>query len=139
MYDRVENTADRLVTYRQICKQVAREFGVTASFMPKPYNGQMGNGCHHNLSLWAGDTNVIEDAGRLELHVSETARHAIGGMLAHAQGSMAVMASTVNSYKRFWDAGSSRRPPPTGALTREAASSVFLPTAGWNTGCRMPR
>ena len=79
MYDRVENTADRLVTYRQICKQVAREFGVTASFMPKPYNGQMGNGCHHNLSLWDGDTNVIEDAGRVELHVSETAKHAIGG------------------------------------------------------------
>jgi glutamine synthetase len=105
MYDRIENTADRLVTYRQICKQVAREFGVTASFMPKPYNGQMGNGCHHNLSLWSGGTNVTEDAGRVELHVSETAKHAIGGLLAHARGSMAVMASTVNSYKRFWDAG----------------------------------
>lgn len=105
MYDRVENTADRLVTYRQICKQVAREFGVTASFMPKPYNGQMGNGCHHNLSLWDGDTNVTEDAGRVELHVSRTAQHAIGGLLAHAPGSMVVMASTVNSYKRFWDAG----------------------------------
>lgn len=105
MYDRVEHTADRLLTYRQICRQVAREFGVTASFMPKPYAGQMGNGCHHNLSLWDGDLNVTEDAGRTELHVSGTARHAIGGMLEHARGSMAVMASTVNSYKRFWDAG----------------------------------
>lgn len=103
-YDRAELTAQRMTVYRQICKQVARELGVQASFMPKPSNGKMGNGCHHNLSLWRGDENVIED-GRIELHVTETARHAIGGMLAHTPGSMLVMGSTVNSYKRFWDAG----------------------------------
>lgn len=105
MYDDVEKTADRLVTYRQICKQVAREFGVTASFMPKPYNGVMGNGCHHNLSLWDGDRNVLIDEGNDRIHVSEIGRHAIGGILDHASGSMLIMASTVNSYKRFWDIG----------------------------------
>ncbi|MGK0721222.1 glutamine synthetase family protein [Leucobacter sp. W1478] len=103
-YDRAELTAQRMTVYRQVCKQVARELGLQASFMPKPSNGKMGNGCHHNLSLWRGDENVIED-GRVELHVTETARHAIGGMLAHTPGSMLVMGSTVNSYKRFWDAG----------------------------------
>src|SRR5699024_209338 len=101
----VEKTADRLVTYRQICKQVAREQGVTASFMPKPYNGVMGNGCHHNLSLSDGDTNVLIEPENPALHVSEIGRHAIGGILAHASGSMMIMASTVNSYKRFWDIG----------------------------------
>ncbi|MHA7179370.1 glutamine synthetase family protein [Arthrobacter sp. MDB2-24] len=105
MYDNVELTADRLVTYRQICKQVAREFGVTASFMPKPAIGTMGNGCHHNLSLWDGDTNVLLDKGVDELHMSEIGRHAIGGILKHASGAMLIMASTVNSYKRFWDIG----------------------------------
>lgn len=42
MFDRADATADRLVTYRQICRQVAKELGVTASFMPKPFTGVMG-------------------------------------------------------------------------------------------------
>lgn len=103
-YDDSLLTAQRMTTYRQICKQVAREQGIEASFMPKPYNGKMGNGCHHNLSLWRGTDNVIED-GRVELHTTPIARQAIGGMLLHAPGSMLVMGSTVNSYKRFWDIG----------------------------------
>lgn len=107
-YDRSDLTAERMTSYRQICKQVARELGVQASFMPKPYNGKMGNGCHHNLSLWdvRGEepVNVIED-GRVELHATDIARHAIAGMLEHTPGSMLVMGSTVNSYKRYWDAG----------------------------------
>ena len=98
-------TSDRLTTYRQICAQVARELGVTATFMPKPVVGLMANACHHNLSLWRGETNVFEDPGVTELHLSQTARHALGGVLEHAPGAMAIMASTVNSYARFWDAG----------------------------------
>lgn len=105
MFDRAEVTADRLTTYRQICRQVARELGVVASFMPKPFTGVMGNGCHHNVSLWRGDENVFADPAVRELHVTETARHALGGMLQHAAGSMMVMASTVNSYKRYSDVG----------------------------------
>ena len=105
MYDRADRTADRLITYRQICVQVARELGIEVTFMPKPTVGVMGNGCHHNLSLWKGGVNAFEDAGRRELHVSDTARAALGGLLEHAAESMAVFASTVNSYKRYWDAG----------------------------------
>ncbi|MEB4614741.1 glutamine synthetase family protein [Leucobacter sp. M11] len=103
-YDNANLSTQRLTVYRQICKQVARELGMEASFMPKPYNGKMGNGCHHNISLWRGDENVIED-GRVQLHVTETAKHAIAGMLLHSPGSMLIMGSTVNSYKRFWDIG----------------------------------
>ena len=105
MFDRADLTADRLVTYRQICKQVARELGVEASFMPKPATGMMGNGCHHNWSLWRGDTNVLEDEGVTELHLSDQGRHALGGLLTHTAGAMLVMGPTVNSYKRYWDAG----------------------------------
>ncbi len=104
-FDRAERTADRLITYRQICAQVAKELGVTATFMPKPVTGIMGNGCHHNLSLWRDGANVFAEPGRRELHVSATASRALGGILTHAAASMAVLASTVNSYKRFWDVG----------------------------------
>jgi glutamine synthetase len=104
-FDRAEQTADRLITYRQICKQVARELGVTATFMPKPFAGVMGNGCHHNLSLWRDGVNRFEEAGRRDLHVSALSRVALGGILTHAAAGMAVYASTVNSYKRYWDSG----------------------------------
>ncbi len=105
LFDRAERTADRLLTYRQICSRVAHELGVTATFMPKPALGIMGNGCHHNLSLWRDGANVCADEGRDELHVSTVAGHAIGGLLTHAASGMAVYASTVNSYKRYWDIG----------------------------------
>lgn len=105
MYDRADLTADRLTTYRQVCKQVARELGIEASFMPKPRTGMMGNGCHHNFSLWRDDVNVLADPGRRDLHLSELGRHALGGLLSHTAGAMLVNASTVNSYKRYWDAG----------------------------------
>lgn len=112
MYDHANLTADRLVTYRQVCRQVGRELGVTPSFMPKPATGMMGNGCHHNVSLWtvpsAGDAagvNILEEPGRTDLHLTEAGRHALGGILSHAAGGMLVFGSTVNSYKRYWDAG----------------------------------
>jgi glutamine synthetase len=105
LFDDCTLTADRLITYRQICHQVAKEHGIKASFMPKPVTGSMGNGCHHNVSLWKDDENAFEEPGRRELHLSKLGQHALGGMLAHAAGSAAIMASTVNSYKRFWDGG----------------------------------
>ena len=105
MFDRAELTADRLTTYRMVCRQVAREFGISASFMPKPVTGAMGNGCHHNLSLWRGEDNVLAEPGRKELHLTDVGRQALGGILNHAAGAMAVMAPTVNSYKRYWDVG----------------------------------
>ena len=105
MFDLADLTADRLVTYRQICKQVARELGIQASFMPKPGTGYMGNGCHHNWSLWRGGVNVLEEAGRSDLHLTDEGRYALGGLLSHTPGAMAIMGPTVNSYKRYWDAG----------------------------------
>lgn len=105
MFDHANLTADRLVTYRQICKQVARELGIEASFMPKPATGMMGNGCHHNFSLWRDGVNVLEEPGVTELHLSQEGRHALGGLLTHSAGAMLINGSTVNSYKRYWDSG----------------------------------
>lgn len=105
MYDKADLTADRLVTYRQICKQVARELDIEASFMPKPASGMMGNGCHHNFSLWRGEENVLATPGREDLHLTDLGQHALGGLLSHSAGLMLINGSTVNSYKRYWDSG----------------------------------
>ncbi len=97
------DTADRLTTYRQICKQVAKEFGVVATFMPKPVPGIMANGCHHHLSLWREDESAFENVPGEG--PSELFRWAIGGLLAHTRGLIAVVAPTANSFARYWDVG----------------------------------
>jgi glutamine synthetase len=61
MYDDCLRTADRLTTYRQVCAQVAREHNLIACFMPKPFMGVSASGCHHNLSLWTGGEDKIND------------------------------------------------------------------------------
>src|SRR4029077_367871 len=90
-YDNCELTCDRLITYRQICAQVADEFGVTATFMPKPSETAMANGCHHNLSLWSGGENVFIDPGNPQIHVTEVARHAVGGLLSNSRSMLAFL------------------------------------------------
>ena len=62
-FDRAELTADRLTTYRQICRQVGREMDAFACFMPKPFMGVSANGCHHNISLWQGEENMFMPDG----------------------------------------------------------------------------
>jgi len=71
--------------------------------MPKPATGMMGNGCHHNFSLWRDGVNVLAEDGRADMHLTDEGKHALGGVLMHAPGSMLVYGSTVNSYKRYWD------------------------------------
>jgi len=104
-YDECLATADRLITFRQICSQVARELDFVATFMPKPINGVSANGCHHNLSLWSAEGNVLVDADNPDQHLSEVGRHIVGGLLEHTRGMTALMAPTVNSYVRFRDEG----------------------------------
>lgn len=102
-YGSVVETADRLMTFRQICMQVASEFDVFATFMAKPVQGIMGNGCHHHLSLWKGDSPVL--FGSDDPETREICHAAIGGLLSHSRGAAAICAPTVNSYARFWDTG----------------------------------
>jgi glutamine synthetase len=104
-FDRAEHTADRLTTYRQICKQVGREFGAFPCFMAKPFMGVSANGCHHNISLWEEDVNMFLPDGDDPRVPSKTGLHAIGGVLTHLRALTAITAPTVNSYRRFADAG----------------------------------
>jgi glutamine synthetase len=100
-----EATADRLTTYRQVCRQVGREFGLFPCFMPKPFMGVSANGCHHNISLWQDDVNMFMPEGDDPRMPSKVGLHAIGGVLTHLRALTAITAPTVNSYRRFADAG----------------------------------
>jgi glutamine synthetase len=104
-FDRAVRTADNLSTYRQICAAVARKHGVLATFMPKPFTGVSANGAHHHFTLVDEEgTNVFYDEdGPAKL--SELGLQFMGGILEHYLGLCAITASTVNSYKRFWDFG----------------------------------
>jgi glutamine synthetase len=104
-FDEVEATADRLTTYRQICRQVGRETGTFPCFMPKPFMGVSANGCHHNLSLWQGDENLFLPEGDDPRTPGKTGLRALGGILEHLPALTALAAPTVNSYRRFADAG----------------------------------
>jgi glutamine synthetase len=86
--------------YKYIVRNVARRHGKTATFMPKPMFGDNGSGMHVHQSLWKGDTNIFWDADGYA-GLSETARHYIGGLLAHAPALLAFCAPTTNSYRRL--------------------------------------
>jgi glutamine synthetase len=104
-FGKAERIADQLTTYRQICKQVGRELGLFPCFMPKPFMGVSANGCHHNFSLWQGEENMfLPDTGNQRLP-GKTGLHATGGILEHLRGLTAITAPTVNSYRRYADAG----------------------------------
>ncbi|BAH37244.1 MAG TPA: type I glutamate--ammonia ligase [Gemmatimonas aurantiaca] len=93
-------TADNIATFRFVVKQVARQFGLFASFMPKPVFGQNGSGMHAHQSLFKGGQNAFWDPSR-EWSLSLTALHYIGGLLRHARAMCAVTNPIVNSYKRL--------------------------------------
>jgi glutamine synthetase len=93
-------TADRLLTYKYIVKNVCHSLGYTATFMPKPLFGDNGSGMHCHQSLWKGDTPLFfDESGYAGL--SELARHYIGGLIAHAPALLALCAPTTNSYRRL--------------------------------------
>lgn len=93
-------TADNIATFRFVVKQVARQFGLIASFMPKPVYGQPGSGMHTHQSLFRNHQNAFWDPSR-EWSLSLTALHYIGGLLRHARAMTAVTNPLVNSYKRL--------------------------------------
>jgi glutamine synthetase len=93
-------TADNIATFRFVVKHVAQQFGLLASFMPKPIYGQAGSGMHTHQSLFRAGTNAFWDAGA-QWQLSPVALHYIGGLLRHARGMCAITNPLVNSYKRL--------------------------------------
>jgi glutamine synthetase len=92
--------ADNVMTYRLTVKEVAQEFGIYATFMPKPKADVNGSGMHTHQSLFEGDRNAFFDAAD-EYHLSKIAKAYIAGMLRHAPEITLVTNQWVNSYKRL--------------------------------------
>jgi glutamine synthetase len=92
--------ADAITTFRLAVKEVAREQGVFATFMPKPLERESGSGMHIHLSMFEGERNAFfDDDGAAPL--SAVGRAFLAGVLAHAPEFTAVTNQWVNSYKRL--------------------------------------
>ena len=98
------STADNIMTFRTVVREVALGQGIWASFMPKPFTTHPGSGMHTHVSLFEGDRNAFYEAGS-EYQLSKTGRRFIAGVLRHASEISCVTNQWVNSYKRLIGGG----------------------------------
>ena len=94
------STADNIMTFRTVVREVALNQDIWASFMPKPFTTHPGSGMHTHVSLFEGDRNAFFEAGA-EYQLSKTGRHFIAGILRHSGEISVVTNQWVNSYKRL--------------------------------------
>ncbi|MGC1207734.1 MAG: glutamine synthetase family protein [Ornithinimicrobium sp.] len=95
------NAADRAHRFKGAIQELARRRGKLATFMPKPFNDEGGSGYHLHFSTWSDDGVALFDDPNGKDGLSDIARHAIAGILAHAPALAAISNPTINSYKRF--------------------------------------
>jgi glutamate---methylamine ligase len=102
MYADSLTTADRHAFFRFMVKSLAEQYGLRATFMPKPFRHLTGSGCHAHVSLWdkTGKRNLFDDP-KGELGLSKLAYRFLAGVLHHAEALCAFTNPTVNSYKRI--------------------------------------
>ena len=98
-FDSLVRTADKMMMYKYIVKNVARRHGKTVTFMPKPLFGDNGSGMHTHQSIWKDSKPLF--AGKEYAGVSQMCLHYIGGILKHAPALAAITNPTTNSYKRL--------------------------------------
>ena len=99
-FDNALKIADAVITARLVIKEIARQHGVYATFMPKPIREQNGSGMHLHQSLFRNNRNAFYDR-KDPLRLSRIAKHYIAGLLKHAPEIAAVTNQWVNSYKRL--------------------------------------
>jgi glutamine synthetase type III len=101
-YDDALETADKHSFFKFMVKSVAEKHGLRATFMPKPFKGLTGNGCHAHISVWntEGNKNAFADSSA-HFGLSADGRNFLGGIMKHAAALAAITNPTVNSYKRI--------------------------------------
>jgi glutamine synthetase len=129
-------TADNIMTFRTVVKEVALQQGAYATFMPKPFTSHPGSGMHTHFSLFEGDSNAFHEPGA-QFQLSKTARHFIAGILRHANEFTAVTNQFVNSYKRLWGGGEAPSYLSWGHNNRSALVRVPLYKPGKNQSARV--
>jgi glutamine synthetase len=102
-YSNPLTTSDNIMRYKFAAKATAdKKYGWTATFMPKPWHGKAGSGMHIHLGLWNPKKNqnpFFDQKGYA--YISQECRYFIGGLLEHAKALCAIIAPSVNSYKRL--------------------------------------
>ena len=98
-FDSLVRSADKMLLYKYIVKNVANRNGKTVTFMPKPIFGDNGNGMHTHQSLWKGGEPLFAGDGYAGL--SQAALWYVGGLIKHGPALAAIIAPTTNSYKRL--------------------------------------
>jgi len=99
-FDTLTRMADKVMMYKYLVKNVARQNGLTATFMPKPLFGDNGSGMHVHQSLWNDEKNAFYDESGYA-QISDMAKYYIGGLLKHSSALLALAAPTTNSYRRL--------------------------------------
>lgn len=101
-YDEALSMADKVQLRRLVVRKLARDRGIVATFMPKPFSMPGGAGWHTHLSIVDEKTGKnLFYSGETKYGISELGLNFIGGVLRHARALAAVSNSTVNSYKRL--------------------------------------
>jgi len=135
-YEEALLMADQIVIAKVLIKEVAREAGLYATFMPKPLNGVNGSGMHVHQSLFTNGVNAFySDDG--EYNLSEVGRCYIAGILAHAKEFTAVTNQCVNSYKRLIPGYEAPVYTVWGRRNRSALVRVPAFRPGQSTSCRV--
>ena len=114
------STADNIMTFRHIIKEVALDQGCHASFMPKPFTEHPGSGMHTHFSLFEGEKNAFYKDGSRSGELSNVGKSFIAGILKHAPEFIAVTNQWVNSYKRLHGGGEAPAKISWGAQNRDA-------------------
>ena len=98
-FDTLVQSADNLMIYKYVIKNVARKYGKTVTFMPKPVFSDNGSGMHTHQSIWKDGQPLM--AGDMYAGLSQLGLWYIGGILKHAPALLAFTNPTTNSYKRL--------------------------------------
>ena len=135
--------ADRVAFFRMMAGEIARKHGHFASFMPKPFANRTGSGAHFNMSLAdlaTGENLFATGEDTKGVGVSEIGYHFIAGILRHAKAISAVIAPTVNSYKRLVrkgsTSGSTWAPVFVTYGDNNRTNMLRIPLAGGRVECR---
>jgi len=97
-FDEPISMMDKLVLFKYLLRNFAKEQGLEVTYMPKPFDGMNGSGMHFHMSLWENDIPLFYENGD---ELSDIAKHFIAGVLEHSQEIALLINGTVNSYKRL--------------------------------------
>src|SRR6267143_1139773 len=99
-FDTLVKSADNMMLYKYVIRNVAYRHGKSVTFMPQPLFQDNGSGMHTHQSLWKGGKNLFYERGGYA-DISKTCLYYIGGILKHAPALLALIAPSTNSYKRL--------------------------------------